>query len=423
MANTIEPHSTDEAAKNRIAQDRIERLHALTAALSESLTLRQVTDAILKHSVDGLGARAGSVTEVSADQQNLEVIAWRGYSAELMAVWQSFPISAPTMLGECVRCEEGIWVENRDALTTRFPHIQPMPDYHAWVALPLIANGQTVGAIGLSFVQAHHFDASERAYMMTLAHYCAQAVQRARLYQAEADARAEAEQANQTKNRFLAMISHELRTPLGAILGFSNVLADNSDQLDAPTRQRFLELVFQEAQRMAGLVDQLLDGARLQAGNFHIALEPLTVAALFDDADARLRLLAAQHPLIICCAPDLPDLLADRGRIVQVLSNLVENAANHSPDGTPIEIAVDALDTSVRFSVSDRGTGIPPEERALVFEAFRQAHTSAGHRGLGLGLAICKGIVEAHGGNISIEANEPVGTIVRFLLPVASTTA
>jgi PAS domain S-box-containing protein len=239
------------------------------------------------------------------------------------------------------------------------------------------------------------------------------------LLESERAARAEAERAGLLKLQFLAMISHELRTPLASIKGFSSTLMQPDAQFDPIDQREFIGIIDQEADRLTELVDQLLNVSQIQAGSFRIKAEPGTMRDAIAAASHRLQMLTTAHDLVIDAPHDLPVVPLDSMRIAQVLINLVANAASYSPKRTTITISAMMQDDHLYVSVADQGPGIPAEERTSIFEPFKRLDDSATDgRGVGLGLAICKGIIDAHGGQIWIEDRQPPGTTVTFSLPV-----
>jgi K+-sensing histidine kinase KdpD len=246
-------------------------------------------------------------------------------------------------------------------------------------------------------------------------------MERARLYANEQAARAVAEEANHLKTQFLAMVSHELRTPLTSIIGFITTLLSDDVKWSETEQQSFLEVINEESQKLKELVEQLLDVSRLQAGMLSIHPSKQTVQTILSTAAAQLDALTVHHKLMLDVPDDLPPILADEQRIAQVLVNLVDNAAKYSPPETRITISAQLYDHSVQFSVSDEGKGIPSEAYHQVFEAFHQlGRDSVPEKGVGLGLAICKALIEAHGGKIWIEGSGRSGTTISFTLPTAS---
>jgi PAS domain S-box-containing protein len=245
--------------------------------------------------------------------------------------------------------------------------------------------------------------------------------ERLELLEGERAARAEAERAGLLKLQFLAMISHELRTPLASIKGFSSTLMQADAQFDPIEQREFIGIIDQEADRLSELVDQLLNLSQIQAGSFRVKAESHHFNEVMEAAMTRLQMLAAAHHLRIDVPDDLPVVQLDTVRIAQVLINLVANAASYSPKRTTITISAMMQDDHLYVSVADQGPGIAAEERASIFEPFKRLEregAATDTRGVGLGLAICKGIVDAHAGHIWIEDRQPPGTTVIFSLPV-----
>jgi two-component system sensor histidine kinase KdpD len=235
-------------------------------------------------------------------------------------------------------------------------------------------------------------------------------------------ARREAQRANEAKFRFLAMISHELRTPLTSIKGFATTLLADDVTWDSASQRDFLETIDQEADKLTDLIEQLLDLSRLESGALRMIPEVQPLSAIVNANMGQLRALTADYQLVVTIPDNLPPVLADAQRIGQVLANLVDNATKFSPRATQISISALHSGNEIQINVADQGPGIAPGERARVFESFYQtASAGAGQRarGVGLGLAICRGLVEAHGGRIWIQDQPAPGATVSFTLPIA----
>ena len=225
----------------------------------------------------------------------------------------------------------------------------------------------------------------------------------------EALARARAE--------FLGQVSHELRAPLAAIKGSAATARGAAPDLDPAEALQFLRIVEEQADRMDGLIRDLLDAGRIGAGMLAVDPVPAELTGLVERARTAFTGGGARHGIVIDLAPDLPRVMADRRRIVQVLTNLLANAAQHSPETSPIRVAAARDGAHVAVSVADRGEGIAPERLAHLFRRHDGAREGEGS---GLGLVICKGLVEAHGGRIRAEsAGAGQGMCVTFTLPVA----
>ena len=225
------------------------------------------------------------------------------------------------------------------------------------------------------------------------------------------------------QTEFLGMVSHELRAPLTSIKGSAAALLRPSLELDPAEMHEFHRIIDEQADHMIGLISDLLDAGRIETGTLSVAPEPADVASLVDRARNTFLSGGGRHAVRIDLPPDLPRVMADRRRIVQVLNNLFSNAARHSPDTSPILVAAEADGVHVAISVSDEGQGMPPERLPYLFR--KHARVAGGDRGRkaaghGLGLAICKGLVEAHGGRIRAESEGPGrGTRFTFTIPVA----
>lgn len=216
------------------------------------------------------------------------------------------------------------------------------------------------------------------------------------------------------KSALIATVSHELRTPLAAIKGnITSLLADDV-QWDAAAQHEFLEVASAETDRLSALVTDLLDLSKIQAGTFVVHREPCALAPLAERAATR-----ASHRIILGLPPDLPTFPADPPRIEAVLRNLIENAVKYSPPDSPIRLTAEQTDGHLLIRIADEGPGIPPEHREKIFDRFYRIDTGLARQtgGAGLGLAICKGFVEAHGGQIWIEPSKR-GAIFAFTLPL-----
>ena len=226
---------------------------------------------------------------------------------------------------------------------------------------------------------------------------------------------------------FLGMVSHELRTPLAAIRGSADTLLESSPELDSAETAQFLRIIRDQSENMRHLIGDLLDVARIETGTLPVAPEPVGAAVLVDEARNRFQSGGGRDNLQLDVPPDLPRVLADRRRIVQVLGNLLSNAARHSHDLSPIRIAAVREGVHVAFSVADDGAGVSAEQLPHLFRKFSRLDGEERGRetgGSGLGLAICKGIVEAHGGRIRAESDGlGLGSRFTFTVPAVEEPA
>ena len=220
------------------------------------------------------------------------------------------------------------------------------------------------------------------------------------------------------RTEFLGLVSHELREPLAAIKGSVATLLEDAGALDPAEMREFHRIIASQADHMRGIVGDLLDAGRIDSGTLSVTPEPSEVADLAERARSTFAGSGAQHGIVVDLPARLPSVQADRRRIVQVLVNLLSNAARHASENSPIRVTAARTGAEVAVSVSDKGPGMAPERLARLFD--KHAGSDGATAGHGLGLAICKGLVEAHGGRIRAESAGPGhGTTVTFTLPAA----
>ena len=231
------------------------------------------------------------------------------------------------------------------------------------------------------------------------------------------------EELERLRAEFLGMVSHELRAPLTSIKGSAATVLNAKPELDPAEMREFFRIVDEQADHMRGLIGDLLDVGRIDTGTLSVYPEPAEVAGLVDRARNTFLSGGARHSVLIDLPPDLPRALADRRRIVQVLNNLFSNASRHAPESSPIRVTAVREGAHVAISVADEGRGVAPERLPHLFRkhtGFAGGDREGALGAAGLGLAICKGLVEAHGGRIrAASGGAGQGTEVTFTLPVA----
>lgn len=230
-------------------------------------------------------------------------------------------------------------------------------------------------------------------------------------------------EAERLHTALLNTISHDLQTPIASIQGALESLEDPELELDRETVLSLVHTAREQTRRLNRLVANLLEMTRMEAGATRLRREPLDVGDLVGTALQRAEEAYPGRTFTAEVPPDLPLLNGDFVLLVQVLVNLLENAAKYSPAGAPVRMAAEALDGEVAVRVADQGPGIPREDRRRVFDKFYRADRTDGTAGSGLGLAICKGLVEAHGGTIEAGDGPAGGTIMTVRLPVVRPAA
>jgi signal transduction histidine kinase len=236
-------------------------------------------------------------------------------------------------------------------------------------------------------------------------------------------ARAAAEQASELKTQFLANMSHELRTPLNSIINFTRILSAGMRGPVTSEQRDYLARVRQSGEHLLGLINDILDLSKIEAGRVDLQIEAVQITPLIQGVMATAAGLTKDKPLILRqeLAPHLPPVAADRTRLRQILLNLLSNAAKFTHSGA-ITVRAHQQGSQLIISVSDTGIGIAPEDLTTIFEEFRQLEASANRRyeGTGLGLAICRKLVKLHGGDLWVESTPNVGSMFSFNLPIVS---
>ncbi len=228
------------------------------------------------------------------------------------------------------------------------------------------------------------------------------------------------EELNKLKNNLLSTVSHELRTPLATIKGYSTMLLDYNRRLKKDEKRQYLQSVDSATDRLTELIDHLLDMSRLDAGLLKLEKAPAKIASLLEKTVAEGQLRHPRHTIVLDARRKIPLVNIDVRRIRQVLDNLIDNACKYSEEETEVVVSAQMTNRELIISVADQGMGIAAEELERVFDHMYRVEqrltTRAG--GMGLGLGICKGLVEAHGGRIWVESEEGKGSIFFFTIPV-----
>jgi signal transduction histidine kinase len=308
---------------------------------------------------------------------------------------------------------------------------------HAMAGVPLHSGSKVVGVLALASERGSNrvFSADEVELLTRFAQLASIALDNARLYAAAQQAKEAADAANETKGSFLASVSHELRTPLTSILGFAMIIQkrleerilpvvnagdDKTLRAIAQVREN-TQIIIDESQRLTALINGVLDLAKIEAGKVEWHMQPLSVAEVIERATAATAALFEQKGLepIAEITSDLPPVLGDRDRLIQVIINLLSNAVKFTERGS-VTCQATRADGEILIRVIDSGIGIAEADQPKVFEKFKQVGDTLTNKpqGTGLGLPICKEIIEHHGGRIWVESEVGKGSVFSFTLPV-----
>ena len=245
----------------------------------------------------------------------------------------------------------------------------------------------------------------------------AQAISRVRLTEQARKAQVEME-AERLRNSLLSSISHDLRTPLATIVGSASALVEEDNALKAEDKLELNRAIYDEALRMSSLVNNILDMARLDAGAIELNKQWYPLEEIIGVVLTSLQKRLAGRLVTVKLPPGTPMIYVDTVMIEQVLINLLENVLRYTPEGSPVEIKAQASSIAVEISVADWGPGIPKGSENKVFEKFYRARHEAAQSGVGLGLSICRAIIEAHGGSIQVQNRPTGGAVFSFMIPL-----
>lgn len=422
----IEHELRGSETRYRALAARTSRLHALSAALSEAVTMDAVARAVITHGRVLVGAVAGEVLLLVDEGTHLETLyveADLGHEAGRARIpfEDGFCATAAMKTGRPVFIRS---LENWQQHFWRSASVAADGGYQSSATLPLLVEGPPAGVLTFHFTVPVNFDEDYQTLLVSVAHQCAQALDRARLYESTQRARADAERANRIRDEFVSIVSHELRTPLNAILGWTSML--QGGVLAAEKSVRALQSVHDNASRQARLIDELLDFSRVTSGRASLQMELVQVREVLRGVvESMIPTAVARTIDLRLSAVPLVAVTGDARRLEQVCFNLIDNALKFTPAGGTVAIDVRIDGGLVVIEVGDTGPGIDPAFLPYVFDRFRQADstTSRTHGGLGLGLSIVKQLVEAHAGRISARSEgKGKGAVFTVHLPVAATS-
>ena len=300
-----------------------------------------------------------------------------------------------------------------------------LPDTRSEAAIPLRIGPRIIGVIDIQARETNAFNEDEISVLQTLGDQVAVAIDNARSFELSQQAVLEMREADRLKSQFLANMSHELRTPLNSIIGFSRVILKGIDGPVTELMQQDLTAIYNSGQHLLGLINDILDSAKIEAGKMELAFDEVGISDLVHSVLSTMSGIVKDKPIDLrqSIEPSTPPVRADAIRIRQVMINLLSNAAKFTEEGSiTVEVAPYKQDgrTMVKVSVSDTGPGISPKDQEKLFQPFSQVDASPTRKsgGTGLGLSICKQLINMHGGDIWVESQEGQGSTFHFTLPL-----
>jgi signal transduction histidine kinase len=394
-------------------------------AVSSTLDLEMVLNTIVARAAQLAGADAASIAEYDEATGVFQLRATHNYDPELVEAIRTMPIRlGEGLVGRAAERREPMQVPDILSEGAYQGHLRDVllrVGHRALLAVPLMREDQVIGALTVNRRTPGEFPPEVIELLKTFATQSALAIQNARLFREVEEKGRQLAVASQHKSQFLANMSHELRTPLNAVLGYTELILDETfGEVPEPIRDS-LERARNSGQHLLGLINDVLDLSKIEAGQLTLSLVDYAMEEVTQAVATNVESLAAEKKLAlrVIVPSDLPPGRGDSRRIAQVLLNLVGNALKFTEAGE-VRVAVTVSDGSFLVSVADTGPGISEADQARIFQEFQQADSSSTRKkgGTGLGLAIAKRIVEMHGGRIWVESALGRGSTFRFSLPV-----
>jgi signal transduction histidine kinase len=420
--------SVQTRAEIERARDSASRLQQLTAMLAGVNSAEQVASIVTSAGMEASNARTATIfTRSHNDLEQLLLVGHTGLPESVSRRFASFSSSAKMPAAKAVRSHQPIFIESRDELGRQFSDIGAVWETsgsHAAAVMPLMVGEECLGAISFTYGEPREFAPDDRSFLSALASQCAQALERARLFEAERDARAQAQAASKSKSEFLAVMSHELRTPLNAIGGYAELLEIGVHGPVTPEQRKALERIQMSQRHLLGLINAVLNYTRIEAGHVSYNYEPVAVGEALSACEAltlpqmKSKNLKFQFD---SCEPSLT-VYADREKLQQIVLNLLTNSMKFTEPGGTVTLSCGANDGRVEIRVSDSGSGIDKDQLERIFEPFVQvdARLTRTHDGVGLGLAISRDLARGMSGDLHVESVAGEGSTFTLTMPATS---
>ncbi|MGB7949580.1 MAG: GAF domain-containing protein [Candidatus Binatia bacterium] len=405
----------------QVSLEEVRALSEISRAVSSLLNLRQVLDSIAAYAVNLSKSDGCGVLEFNPMRRAFDIAASYNLSSEFLTSVQTTAIDLDnTTIGQAAGSGQPLQIPDiADAHDDPFREFTLKAGFRSVLTVPM--RGEVTRGIVLLRQQPGGFDERVINLLTALASQSQVAIENARLFSEIDEKGRQIEAANRHKSEFLANMSHELRTPLNAIIGFSEVLLDPALKVTEAEQSQFLTDILNSGKHLLGLINEVLDLAKIEAGRMELQIEPTALQDVIESVINTMLSLAVKKAIEIKveCDQHLAPFCMDSARVKQILLNLIGNAVKFTAVGGRVWVRAGAEDGAVCVEVGDTGPGIPSEDHERIFLEFQQAGRDAGKpQGTGLGLALAKKFVEMHGGKIWLESDVGKGSRFFFTIPM-----
>jgi len=401
--------------------ESIRHLQMLTDSALAHLALDDLPLELLGRIRELLEADSAAILLLTEDGQSLVVRATIGFEEESLGL--HIPVGRG-VAGSIAASRIPLVVEDLSKVEVINPVLRRKA--RSLVGAPLFVEDRLIGVIHAETIRARRFTEEDVRLLQMAADRVALAIEQARLYKVEQEARRQAEEASRMKDEFLALVSHELRSPLNAMLGYASML--RRGRLDSQGVKKATDVIERSGKAQMQLIDDLLDTARIISGKLRLEVGPVDLVVVIKESVQTISPAAEAKGISIQTdiTSEVGQITGDPSRLQQVVWNLLSNAVKFTPPGGRIRVCLERIDPHVCITVSDTGKGVSPDFLPYIFDRFRQADESGARRygGLGLGLALVKYLVELHGGTVEVaSAGEGQGATFIVTLPVRAVSS
>src|SRR5262245_38301259 len=417
-------------ARTRELAQSVEELQALgevSQAVNSTLDLQTVLSTIIAKAVQLSGTEGGAIYVFDELEQLFRLQATYGFSQDLVAAVQDQHLGASDAIRQAIQDRQPLEIADiRDEPPSPVREIAMRAGFRARLVVPLVGTNRVVGALVIRRKQPGNFPKGTIDLLQTFAAQSVLAIQNARLFREIEDKSRQLQLASEHKSQFVSSMSHELRTPLNAIIGLTEMMVKNAARFGTEKAQEPLQRVNRAGTHLLGLINQVLDLSKIEAGKLELNPQTVQLAPLINEVIGTAGQLAEQNKnrLVVDAQEDLGALTVDPMRLRQILLNLLSNACKFTKQGE-VKLAARKVSNGssfVEFAASDTGIGMTAEQQARLFEEFTQADAATAQRfgGTGLGLAITRKLARMMGGDVTVASEPGKGSVFTVCLPGSS---